>query len=381
MKKRYLLLCVLAFLWVAYLTIASSGRVKTTENIYPRYVIGHVKSYGMRTGHGNIIALSPYLHTYDFSTRESFRGMLHYYLSFARQQGLLNDSTIVVLPEYIGTWLVAANEKKSVYKDTSIHDAMQTMVLSNLFKFGYAYLTADAKDKQAAAVFRMKSTAMRDIYQDAFASVAKEFNVTLVAGSIVLPEPTAADGQIKIKRNGRLYNATAVFGPDGRVLSPLTLKEFPIQEEQAFTAAAALQKWPVYTTPAGRLAVAICADAWYPEVYRKLGQQQIDLLAVPSFVGGDSAWTKRWNGYNGAPTPTDVANADIGTLTEREAWLKYGMTGRISGTNIPVGVNVFLRGDLWKMGSDGHTLLWHQAQPQETITPASATGSLVNIWL
>ncbi len=39
----------------------------------------------------------------------------HAYLENARRQGLLNERTVVVFPEHVGTWLVASGEKPEVY--------------------------------------------------------------------------------------------------------------------------------------------------------------------------------------------------------------------------------------------------------------------------
>lgn len=60
----------------------------------------------------------------------------------------------------------------------------------NLFKFGVAYFTAPsgtkAKDKYAA--FAMKAKPIAQTYDEIFIELAREFKVTIVVGSIVLPE-------------------------------------------------------------------------------------------------------------------------------------------------------------------------------------------------
>ena len=109
--------------------------------------------------------------------------------------------------------------------------------------------------------------------------------------------------------------------------------------------------------------------------------KQVDVLAVPSFVSGNDSWSKKWKGYNGAPAPVDINKADINKITEQDAWLKYAMTGRIKSTAIKTGVNVFLRGDLWNLGSDGHTLIWNNKAPVLSKNTENNTGSLINVWL
>lgn len=382
MKKLLYLLFSLFLLSAGYFIWSENDRVIDTENIFPRYVIGNIEQLGKNNGKGNVIVLSPYLHTTDFSSQPAFYNMMHYYFSFAERKKLLNDSTIIVLPEYIGSWLVTANEKRSIYADTSLEDGMQTLVLSNLFKFGKSYLLADSKDKTKEALFKMKADKMLDIYQTTFSKLAKQFHVTIVAGSVVLPKPSVKYGKIEIDKSGKLYNISAVFDTGGNVLSPLTMKIFPIEEEKTFTCSADKNaEIPVYKTVAGNLAVLICADSWYPENYKSIENKNLSILAVPSFVSGTDSWIKRWKGYNGAVTPADVDKTDVGEITEYEAWKKYAMLGRIQKTGISTGVNVFLRGELWNLGTDGHTLIWRSNTAQEPAAPNDKTGSLINVWL
>ena len=382
MKKGFYTAAVVLILVISgYAYWSNSDKASGTEGIFPRYVIGDMEEFGKNSGKGNVIALSPYLHTYDFSSQEAFYNMLQYYFSLAQRRNLLNDSTIVVLPEYLGTWLVVANEKRSIYADTSLEDGMKTLVFSNIIKFGRAYLNATAKDKTKEAVFNMKADKMAEIYQKVFSKLAKDFQVTIVAGSIVLPDPSVKNGKLVINKFGKLYNVSAVFDANGNILSPLTRKIFPISEELSFTNAANKNELPIYKTPSGNLAVLVCADAWYPENYQFLTDKQVDVLAVPSFVSGNDSWSKEWKGYNGAPAPADINKADINKITEQDAWLKYAMTGRIKSTAIKSGVNVFLRGDLWNLGSDGHTLIWNNKAPVLSKNTENNTGSLINVWL
>lgn len=381
MKKLFYLLVLLLLLCTGYFLWSENDKVIDTENIFPRYVIGNIEQFGKNNGKGNVIALSPYLHTTDFSSHSAFFNMMHYYFSFAQHKKLLNDSTIIVLPEYIGTWLVTANEKRSMYADTSLEDGMQTVVLSNIIKFGRSYITSASKDKTKEAIFKMKANKMLDIYQTTFSKLAKEFHITIVAGSVVLPAPTVNNGKIEIDKSGKLYNISAIFDSRGNVLSPLTKKIFPVEEEKIFTGCAAKNEIPVYKTTAGNVAVLICADAWYPQNYDFLRNKKVNILAVPSFVSGNNVWIKRWNGYNGAAAPEDVNKTDIGKITEYEAWKKYAMLGRIQRADIQTGVNVFLRGELWNLGTDGHTFLWSNNTSFESKAPEDKTGSLINVWL
>lgn len=90
---------------------------------------------------------------------------------------------------------------------------------------------------------------------------------------------------------------------------------------------------------------------------------------------------EKWRGYSGAPTPADVDKGDANQITELEAWMKYSAQRTAEMQGMQAGVHVFLRGDLWNMGSDGNTILSRNKDLQLTKTPEEKTGSLVNCWL
>jgi hypothetical protein len=70
---------------------------------------------------------------------------------------------------------------------------------------------------------------------------------------------------------------------------------------------------------------------------------------------------------------------DIGRLTEGQAWLKYGLAGRLDDTGASYGMNVFLQGCLWDLGSDGHTIVIKSGELTEGAPSAGA--AIVNCWL
>ncbi len=379
MKKKIALITSFLVISGAYLYFSNTDRIKSIEQIYPRYVLSEIEQIGTNSGKGNIIALSPFLHPYDFSSQQAFENMMRYYLNFAQQKQLLNDSTIIALPEYIGTWLVALNEKANMYDDTSVNDAMKTMVYSNLFSFAKAYLHASGKEKEKEAVFRMKAEKMATAYQQTFSTLAKEFNVSIVAGSIVLPDPEIKEGKLVIRPNGKLYNISVVYDNKGKALSPLIKKAFPINSELGFTCKASIHQ-PVFTLPLGNIGVLICADSWYPDCYQSLKDKSVKAIISPSFVSESNAWQTPWKGYEYA-TPTDINVPDKNSITEKDAWKKYAVTARAQSAGIPYAIQVFLRGDFWEMGSDGNTLLLMHDSIFESKNHIEKTGSLVNLWI
>ncbi len=311
---------------------------------------------GRDQGAGNLLAVQPYMVPADYASPERFQAKLDAYLAAAASRGLLNEKTVAVFPEYLGTWLAALGEKASVYRSGSVHSALRLVAFTHPLAYLRALLTSPERDRARAALFRMKAGTMAAAYQDAFARLAARWRITIVAGSIVLPSPRVEVGRL-VPGEGSLENVSAVFRPDGGVEDALVRKAYPIEEEKAFLVACPLSGLPVFVTPAGRLGVLICADSWHPEAYAVLRAKKIDLLVVPSYLADDDCWNRPWRGYDGAPAPSDVDPADVGRLTEGRAWSRYALLGRFASSGARAGVNVFLRGALWDLGDDGRSVL------------------------
>lgn len=190
----------------------------------------------------------------------------------------------------IGTWLVLANEKGDLYQAQTLEEAMQLMVLSNLPKFATSYAEAKGEDRVRDGLFRMKSGTMAQIYQDTFARLAKKYGVTIVAGSIDLPEPEVESGML-VPTSGELQNIAAVFRPDGTMYPDIVRKMFITSDEAAFVSPAGFEQQLTFDIPAGRLGVLICADSWYLEPYQTLTDQSPDIIVVPNLFSTTLAGT------------------------------------------------------------------------------------------
>lgn len=336
-------------------------------------------SFGTDTGKGNLVGIQPYMLPVDYANEDAFYNKMNSYFEEAKHKGWLNAKSIVVLPEYLGTWLVAANEKTIVYATAQSGVALQTVALSNFFHYIAKYLSVPdgVTDKAKYALFAMKTQQMAGIYQRTFSRIAKDFSVTIVAGSILLAEPMVEDGELKAT-GGKLYNTSGIFRPDGTLDSQLVKKLFPITDERPFVCSAKPNELPVFDTPAGRLGVLICADCWNSAAYQILKKKGATLLAIPSYSALDNVWGVPWDGYSGTPTPPE-AKTDVGKITEGEAWYKYSMGGRAKQeAGITKGINVFLRGKIWDLGSDGHTLVLNDSL---MVSHKIAGPGLTCLWL
>lgn len=338
--------------------------------------LAEAHTLGQDAGAGNLLAIQPYMVPSDYASEDRFRLKLEGYFAAAREARLIGDKTLVILPEYLGAWLVVAGEKSSVYGAATVDEATTTMALSNLPALIRWAVASPAPQRTRYALFRMKARSMAAIYDHVLSGLAREYGVTVVGGSIILPSPSVCDGRL-VAGAGPLYNASVVYAPDGRALGPIVRKVYLTGDERPFLSAGALEDLAVYDTPAGRLGVLICADSWYPSPYERLRDRRVELIAVPAFLSVRGGWPGLWWGYQGAG-PEGVEAADVGHLTEGEAWVKYALPGRLAASGAVAGMTVFLRGRLWDLSADGPTLAVAGEAAHEL--PRLEGATMVNLW-
>ena len=332
---------------------------------------------GADQGRGNLLGIEPDLSPRDFQSLALVHLKLCAYLNSARNDGLLNDKTIVVLPEHIGTWLMFRGEKDELYQAANLNDAMRMLAMSNPLAFANAWLRADGDNRTNDAHLRMKARHMASDYQSLFGGLAKEFGVTLVAGSIALPDPRIENGKL-LPGNGPLYNSSLVFGRDGALLGTPQRQLLPTYEEQSYIQPSPDHQLNVVDTPAGRLGILIGSDSWYPEHYQTLNEKGAQLIAVPAFIMGKKTWEQPWGGYKSVSTPSEIS-LKPGEVTEGEAWHRLTLISRVPSSTAEAGVTVFLRGKFWDKRSAGQGFISRNGQ---TSADTSGTGAqLLNVWL
>ncbi len=377
MKKTVVIvIIVLTTIAGLYLLWGALGRNAAAAE--PTLNLDDISSYGVNNENGNLVGVQTYMEPSDYASAEAFRAKIDGYLDKANSQGWLHANTIVIFPEWMGTWLVLANEKEELYEAETLEEAMQLMVLSNLPAFLESYTKAQGDDKIRDSLFRMKADRMAEIHADTFAGLAEEYGVTIVAGSLILPEPHIENGEL-LMGAGKLYNVTPVFRPDGTLYPDLIRKVFPTSDEAAFVGSGEAEQLSTFGTPAGELGVLICADSWYPASYESLKVQEPEIIVVPNNFISDIGWEEIFRGWDPGPEPADVNPEDIGRITEGEARLRYTLDGRMQETGATTGMHVFFRGSIWDLTSHGHTIIFTengviQAAPE-------ARGALVNYWL
>jgi predicted amidohydrolase len=329
-----------------------------------------------------LLGVEPELDPSSYRSVDSFAAALSVPLEEARVAGGMGPKTIAVYGEHVGTWLVVLGEGDAPIRAEGVAAASRILALRHLPRFALALLGSRSADRPAEAVFRMKAAAMAAAYQETFGQLARRFGITIVAGSLVLPRPIVRAGRLACGP-GPLENISAVFGPDGRLREGLARKCFPVVQEQPWLAGASVEDLPAFETPAGRLGVLVCADSWYPSCWQRLRDLGAEIVAVPSHVLSDNVWLGAWRGYSGAPAPSDVDAADVGAISEADAWRKYALAGRIASCGARVGMTTLLRGRFWDIGTGGRTTVARHGSV-EVVEPEPRGGrgpTLIGCWL
>lgn len=290
---------------------------------------------GVRSDRGNLLGVQPQLFSSDYRSRHRLHLKLAAYLQRAREQGLLGPRTVVVLPEHIGTWLWALGEKQELYDASRRDEALPWLALGNPVQFASAWLQAEGSERLADTWLRMKAQSMADNYQQLFGGLAREFAVTLVAGSIVLPQPLIAQGRLQ-PSHGPLHNVSVVFGADGQALGQPQRQVSASVVQGALIEGTSPPVLQVIQTPAGRVGILLGSDADNPTLYAQLVRQGAQLIAVSG----------------GAQALPGVGVSHVG---------------------------VFLGGRLWDEVGSGHNFAGMPNSSQ--IDEPAAVARLINVWL
>lgn len=343
---------------------------------------------GEDRGFGNLVGIQPFLTPQSYRNRQEFASTLTATMTAAAEEGLIHPNTVVVFPEYIGLFLYLADEFPWVYRAKTLQEAIARSLVDEkiwIGALGLKYPHGKRLKGIQAELMRLKARTAVQHYQEVFSHLARQFRVTIVAGSIPLPEPRVEDGLLTISPGAHpwkgMQNVSAVFHPDGRLDPQLVIKKEPTREEESdlWVAPQPAAPQPIFNTPAGRLGVLICADSWHPQNY--LGLDRPDLIAVPGAGFEGDKWSRPWNGPNaasGTEFPHDPD--DVGRITEGEAWMQYTLPAYAESIGARGAVTSFLQGRLWDMSPSGQPILWREGF-SKTVAPHERGHTISSVWL
>ena len=244
---------------------------------------------------------------------------------------------LVVFPEDIATPLVMLGDRELVEGAGGLAEAVQALVGKHAAQI--AALMERYRCSPQRALFLLRADEVRGVYVGTFSRLAREHGVTIAAGSVLLPLEGADDGNV--------YNLMMLFGPDGKLIGKAK-KVNPIPLELADgldIVPAPAEDLRVFDTPAGRLGMLVCADAWDPALAAALKEAGAQILV--NCLANPEEWTP--------PVATNM--------------LSNGLSARVRETGL-YGVQAFAVGDLLGLPFRGRSQITAPAavSPPETVT-------------
>ncbi|MDF3820702.1 hydrolase, carbon-nitrogen family protein [Leptospira sp. 96542] len=272
-----------------------------------------IRTNGADRKYGNIIGMQTVLRHTDFVKEEWWKERIEELLSKGKTANLYDRKTIIVFPEHVGSGLVFLDEKSRFIESRNLKNALET------------------KGEQVSLkkLYYEKSERMLDVYVRTFSELSKKYNVPILAGTIVLPNPKIVKGSIVLDKEGPLYNVSIPFSADGRVMDLLVKKTTLSKEEEETYNAGEKNQDRVWVVPGWKVAVFIGQEVFDASLYDALKTRPLDGMVSPAAVHSDM----KWNGT---------------ALDDLTVWKNEGMPKYIKTTKALDLVQVFLMGNFFE---------------------------------
>ncbi|CAA0083312.1 Deaminated glutathione amidase [Zhongshania aliphaticivorans] len=136
-------------------------------------------------------------------------------------------------------------------------------------------------------IFTLATDEARDgAIQHFLSNLASDYGITLVGGSIPLPSP-----------DGRVFACSFVYGADGSCLGcyrKIHLFDADVGDAQGSyresDSYAPGENILVVDSAVGRIGVGICYDLRFPEMFRRMLDQQAEIIVLPSAFTRSTGW-------------------------------------------------------------------------------------------
>ncbi len=312
------------------------------------------------------IAVQPKWGASDFLTAHRFRAWMTGQLEAARPHLHPEHPNLVVLTELNGLplvlrggWIAAAPGK--------FEWAAALLFLHHLPAALPIMLGEHVSPIRALQLARADGNAA--LYLKVCQSLAREYGVYLVCGSIPMPRYRLSGGTL-VRTGPQLDNQTVILAPDGSLVGAAS-KVYLTPDEEAGgmdLSPGVLEELRVFPTPVGDLSVAISLDAFRPEVIARLEARGCTVLLQPDANG--SPWTGKEGIYPAGQTPRD----------QPLAWLESSWQVTATSDQIRYAVNPMVVGNLLDLSFDGQSAITGPAdeglEPRSYVMTALRPGFL-----
>ncbi|PWY92175.1 carbon-nitrogen hydrolase [Aspergillus heteromorphus CBS 117.55] len=132
-------------------------------------------------------------------------------------------------------------------------------------------------------------------YLKAYQDLARALHICIVPGTIIESQPSPSahrgGGSEAGIQSPHLYNTAYFISTDGSILGRYRKKNI-WHPERAFLTSSGEEPHEVFDTPIGRVGLLICWDLAFPEAFRELLVQGVEVVVVPTY----------WSKYDASPT-------------------------------------------------------------------------------
>lgn len=272
--------------------------------------------------------------------------------------------TLVAFPEAIGFFLSFVPFWYDEIKHCrTIAHAFLTGVPRHLL----LYLTACWQHRVVGikTVGMHTALAAERVYRETFASLAREYGIYLLGGSIYLPpiddDPVCGPRTL----SNTFYNVAHLFSPQGVCLGRTPkINIMPPWESKFGVRRGRPADLRSIDTALGRLGILICRDGFHSSLVEHYDAQGVRIILNPSHN------RPPWNG----PAKSDQNS------TKGEVWLRRGLPATIQGReNIAYGVCPMMVGSIFDVAAEGRSLIcrnigYTNASPEDGILAMAATA-------
>ncbi len=284
------------------------------------------QSAGVTQQQIQLVAVQMTLDLDDYWTKEAFEAKIRQQMDEVAASTDPSVPTLVVFPEDVGLLLVVQGMQDRLAGIDSIGTAIETAIKAHTMSLLWTRLIR--WKSWVPALFLNKNKQIAEAYFETFSAAARDYGVYLVAGSAVLPPYRIENGVVQWQRGPqrhRVHNTSYLFGPDGLVIGKQDKVELiALETEEALNLSpGSLDDLRVFDTPLGRIGIAICLDAFMPEVVDRLAAQGAQILVQPSANPGP------WNTW------------------QQEDWLRSSHEKVAVDGRFAYAVNPMLTGPLW----------------------------------
>ncbi len=328
------------------------------------------RSIGYDHNAGNIVAVQAYMNVLDYSTQERFYEKLDSYLKEAKRKGFIKEGTIILFPEHIGTPLFLLGEKKDLYAANTLSSALNQIAIGNLI--GYLKVTGKNafSENNSGTILKMKAKEMKSVYENAFRKLASFYRVTIIAGSILLPEPEIdPNTNLLVIKNGKFFNASFIFLPEGKLYSKFLVKQNLAKTEKQI--ANSLQSENAFLE-FKNIGVLLSNDSLYNSIYDEKVKNKEVLISPSILIEKDEI------DWNDDDIYSKKENLDS-SLTQAELWRKYSIFEKMkTNPSTRVIVQVFLLGKFFDINLEGESAGFIRYIATEGLDNKSPV--ILNVW-